>query len=274
MADRERVTVSTVTIELPDPGSQVPLFTKEENLRRARSLLDIAGERGSDICLLPEVFNVKRTQNQLDAEAVPGGVTSDMLSAAAKRWRMYVIGGLIEADGDKIYNSLALFDREGACMGTVRKVHLQGPGSEVSPGHSYPVFETDFGTIGAIICIDLHFPETARIEVIKGAEIIFWPTMYAEPRERLNNIIMKARAVENAIFMVSSNYSQPCRDSRGIHIGGSAVVDPYGEILASTGRRQGVATTVIDLDAERPTYGYKSLLDARRVDTFGEILGK
>ena len=52
------------------------------------------------------------------------------------------------------------------------------------------------------------------------------------------------------------------------------MVDPYGEILASTGRRQGVATATINLDEERPSYGYRSLMEARRVDTFRDILDR
>ncbi len=271
LVDRSRVTVSTITFGLPDPAEEVPPFTKTQNLQKARRLLEVAGERGSDIVCLPELFNTKRTANQRDAEEIPGGETSHLLSEAAKKWKMYVLGCYYEKEGNKVYNSVAVFDRDGKHTGTYHKVHLPpGESDFVTAGDSFPIFETDFGKIGALVCIDIHFPEAARSLALQGAEIVFCPTMYSEPRESITHILYRARSIENNIFMVSSNYSQKCRDFQAVHIGFGAIIDRYGEVLADTGRREGVATAVINLDEDCPLAGIDKW-GTRRPDTYGVI---
>lgn len=268
VTSRRVVTVSTITFGLPGPNEDVPRFTKRENLEKARALLETAGERGSDIVCLPELFNTKRTGDQQEAEEIPGGETSRMLSEAAGKWNMYVLGCFYEKAGDKVYNSVALFGRDGAHTGTYHKVHLPpGESDYATPGDGFPVFETDFGKVGALVCIDIHFPEAARSLALQGAEIVFCPTMYSEPRESITHILYRARAIENNIFMVGSNYSQK---PSGPHIGFGAIIDRYGEILADTGRRQGVATAVVDLDEQCPMAGIQKWT-TRRPDAYGVI---
>jgi predicted amidohydrolase len=266
MVDRKQITVSTITFALPDVNADVPRATKAENIEKARRLLDVAGERKSDVVCLPELFATKRSPNQAEAEPIPGGDISKMLSEEAKRWRMYVLGCLYEKRDGKTFNTVAIFDRAGKLVGTFSKVHL--PAEEVdiaAPGNSFPVFKTDFGTIGALVCYDLHFPEAARVEAIEGADIIFWPTMYGEPRESMTEVLLRARAIENKLYMVSSNYAQ----GSGPHIGFSAIVSPYGEILANTGRKEGVATATINLD-DKPSW--PDITKERRPDAYGPLV--
>ena len=268
MPDRKHITISTVTFGLPDANSDVPKALKSENIEKARKYLDLAGERKSDVVCLPELFATKRSTNQEEAEEVPGGEISRMLSAEARKWKMYVLGCLYEKKNGKTYNTVAVFDRAGELVGTFNKVHL--PKEEVAlatPGESFPVFKTDFGKIAAIVCYDIHFPESARAEAVQGADIIFWPTMYGEPRESVTEVLLRARAVENMLYMVSSNYSQVV----GPHIGFSAIVSPYGEILASTGRREGVATATVDLD-DKPSW--PDIKTERRPETYGVLTRK
>ncbi|MCD6405656.1 MAG: carbon-nitrogen hydrolase family protein [Planctomycetes bacterium] len=267
MVDRTSVTVSTITFGLPDPNEDVPRFTKAENLAKAKRLLDVAGQRGSDIVCLPELFSTKRTANQREAEEIPGGETSKMLSEAARKWKMYVMGCYYEKDGDKIYNSVAIFGRDGQHVGTYHKVHLPpGERDYATPGNSFPVFETDFGKVGALVCIDIHFPEAARSLALAGAEIVFCPTMYSGPRESITYTLYKARAIENNIFTVCSNYSQ----KQGWHLGFGAIINRYGEILANTGKQEDVATAIIDLDEECPMAGIDKWA-TRRPDAYGII---
>jgi predicted amidohydrolase len=249
----------------------VPRFTKTQNLQKARRLLDVAGERGSDIVCLPELFNTKRTANQRDAEEIPCGETSALLSKTARKWKMYVLGCFYEKAGNKIYNSVAVFDREGKHVGTYHKVHLPpGESDFATAGDSFPIFETDFGKIGALVCIDIHFPEATRSLALQGAEIVFCPTMYSEPRESITHILYRARSIENNIFTVCSNYAQKCRDPHAVHIGFGAIIDRYGEVLADTGRREGVATAVINLDEDCPLAGIEKW-GTRRPDTYGIV---
>jgi len=271
MVDRRRVTVSTICLELPDPNENVPLFTKEENLATAEGLLKEAGGRGSDIVCLPEVFATKRTPNQGEAEVIGQGPISRMLSEQASTWGMYVLGSLYEQVGESVYNSAAIFDRRGSHQGSYHKVHLPPGEEEMSvPGDSYPVFETDFGRIGCVVCYDLNFPEAARSLALDGAEVIFWPTMWSGAH--ITDILMRARALENQVFLVSANYSQKGLDPAALHIGRSAVVDWDGAVLADTGRRAGVATATISLEEPPQAHGSPDLSKGRRPDTYGRLL--
>jgi predicted amidohydrolase len=151
-----------------------------------------------------------------------------------------------------------VWDRTGKVVGKYRI-------SQYGDSVALPVFKTDFGTIGALVCYDLHFPEAARVEAIEGADIIFWPTMYGEPRESMTEVLLRARAIENKLYMVSSNYAQ----GSGPHIGFSAIVSPYGEILANTGRKEGVATATINLD-DKPSW--PNITKERRPDAYGPLV--
>jgi len=266
MVDRSAVTISAVSLGFREaPESDAPL-TKGDNIKRALRLLDVAGERGSDVVCLPELFATKGTENQREAEAVPGGDVSRALSAAAKRNKMYVVGCLLEDKGGQVYNTVAVFDRVGGLVGTSNKVHL--PPGEVeytTPGDSFKAFETDFGKVGAVVCYDIHFPESVRSLALGRADVVFWPTMYGAHWEQIAEVLVKARAIENRIFMVSANYAQPT----GSHIGFSAVVSPRGEILANTGRVEGVATAVVDLDDKGDG---PDIFEKRRPDLYGRIV--
>jgi predicted amidohydrolase len=277
MADRRKVTVSTGCFELPDPGADISHITKAGNLAKALGMIAEAAARHSDLMVLPEVFASKHTGLQPGqvAEPVPGGEISQALAQAARAHGLYVAGCLYERADDAVYNTVALFDRTGALVGKYRKVHL-APGEELTarPGCEYPVFETDFGKIGALVCYDLNFPEAARCLALAGAEIILWPTMFSEPRAHYTDVLMRARALENQVWLVSSNYAQPARgDAGGVHIGRSAILDWDGMVLADTGRREGVATATLNLEERGPLSGMpRRLLDDRLPETYAPLV--
>ena len=95
----------------------------------------------------------------------------------AKKYNLYIVAGIYEKDGDTVYNTAVLISRTGEYAGKYRKVCL--PREEIqggiTPGKSLPVFDTDFGRIGLMICWDVFFPEPARTLAHKGAEVIFLP---------------------------------------------------------------------------------------------------
>ncbi|MCL1796034.1 MAG: carbon-nitrogen hydrolase family protein, partial [Clostridia bacterium] len=143
---------------------------------RVKSLFDDIRVCSPDlICLSEALFTRNAPPGSLRgaAEKVGGEVTSLMSELAAKHGA-YVAGNFLEADGDLVFNTSALFDRSGSLTGTYRKVHL--PLAEVeygtAPGGEYPVFSTDFARIGMMICWDAAFPETARCLRLNGAELI------------------------------------------------------------------------------------------------------
>lgn len=161
-------------------------------------------------------------------EAIPGPATQRW-GEVARRHRVYVVAGLAEREGARRRNTAVLLDRTGAVVGKYHKSHLTIPErmiNGITEGDELPVFDTDFGRIGLLICWDYHFPESARILALKGAELIVMPNA-GDGREKgaLWEAGMRIRAVDNHLFMASA-----------VNDGPSLIVSPSGEILAKNDR--------------------------------------
>jgi predicted amidohydrolase len=222
--------------------------TPEKNMDLWCEQIDKAGELGLDIVCLGEAILVVGTgKSHADvAEPIPGPQT-ERIGEAARRNRIWVIAGLVELDGDLMYNTAVLLDRDGKLAGKYRKVHL--PREEwikgITPGDEYPVFETDFGTVAVQICYDWFFPEPEALFAMNGAEMIFAPTWGNTKPDEGGRVdgesTFRVRARDNGVYMVPSVYS-----------GNSLVIDPLGRILASSDGKEGVVWAEVDLSAREP----------------------
>jgi predicted amidohydrolase len=216
----------------------------KNNLKLFCEQIDRAGKIGLDIVCLGEVITLVGTGCSVKdcAEPIPGPATRK-LGDAAKKNNTWVVAGLTERDGDTVYNTAVLLDRQGQLAGKYRKVHL--PREEwkkgITPGDSYPVFQTDFGTIAIQICYDWFFPEPEAIFSLKGAEVIFAPTWgntLPDEDGRINGeSVFRVRARDNGVYMVPSTYD-----------GDSLIIDPMGRILASSKGKSGLFWAEIDLN--------------------------
>jgi predicted amidohydrolase len=175
--------------------------------------LDAAGERRADLALLPEMFNGKNP----DAPEPIDGPSATLLADKARQWRMYTSASFYERRDDLVYNTAPLFDRSGGLAGTYSKNELFDPELEqgVSPGTGYPVFRTDFGTVGIIICYDSWFPEPTRLLAYQGAELVLFPNAGFDVE------IMPARASDNGVWIAVSSLNGPAGvwDSGGTRAG-------------------------------------------------------
>ena len=163
----------------------------------------------------------------------------------------------LDADGETRYNAAALLDG-GQIYGSYRKVHQPlGEHMSYSPGPGYSVFETPVGRVGLQICYDKAFPEAARSMALDGAEIIAslsaWPAARTATAENLQedrwtyrfNQFDIARALDNQVFWLASNQSGTFGSLR--YVGNAKVVDPGGNILATTLLGSGMAVADIDV---------------------------
>jgi predicted amidohydrolase len=171
------------------------------DLARWSEWLDQAGRLEVDVALLPEMFNGKPV-----AGAEPlDGPSGQLLSSKARQWHMYVSGSFYEARGDLVYNTAPLYDRQGTLVGTYAKNQLYDPEEDegATPGTGLPVYQTDFGTVGIIICYDSWFPETTRLLAYKGAELVLFPNAgyFAG--------LMPARAADNGVWIAVSSLNCP-----------------------------------------------------------------
>ena len=203
----------------------------EGNLRLLEELARPLEGRGVDVLITPECFlDGYMVQNRKTAEdeertrrALPGCCVSGPEDPAiqragrlAERLGSYVVVGASEKDaGGAIRNAAYLLGRDGAEVGTYHKVM---PCRFYEPGDALPVFETDFGLVGVVICADRRWPENARTLRIKGAELILNPTWGF--RGDLNTAIMRTRAYENGIPICFTHPRQ------------SLICGPSGEVAA------------------------------------------
>ncbi|HLN54982.1 MAG TPA: carbon-nitrogen hydrolase family protein [Bacteroidales bacterium] len=215
--------------------------TTEKNLEFYSQKIIEAGSLGADIICLGEGITTVSTGKNFEeaAETIPGPA-SKALGEAARKAGAYVIAGIYEREGKLIYNTALLIDRQGNVAGKYRKIHL--PETEVTggltPGSEYPVFKTDFGTIGIEICYDNFFPEVAHNLMLNGAEIIFCP-IWGDIRGLRQewDIVSRARAIDNAVFFVASMYEK----------GMSRIVDPNGKVLPDSGNKAGLIISPVNL---------------------------
>ncbi len=244
----------------------------ENNMKFNLDLIDKAAKLGPDVICLTE----KTVEDCLEylplseiADTVPGERTA-IFAEKARQYNCYIIYSMVEKEGGNYYNTAVLIDRNGEVVGKYRKTHLPLSEAETgfAPGKEYPVFDTDFGRIGIMICWDQVFPEVARILAMKGAEIIFIPTH----GDAL--IQQQARAIDNGVYIVSCGIYRPTS---------SRIINPVGEILAVADEEHNhIAFAEIDLNEKfykywmsvGPCDGEPRTLYVRerRPETYGDIV--
>ncbi len=223
-------TVRLATIHHRPKNSSGPL----ENLQQYARLIEEAAMEKADIVCLPEGITMVGTNlNYISASEPVPGPTTNFLGEIAKKHHMYIVAGILEISGETVYNTALLIDRNGDLTGKYHKVSLPREEIEggVTPGDTLPVFETDFGKIGMMICWDVTFPETARTLALQGAEVIFLPIWGG------HLTLAKARALENQVYLVSSTYDMK-----------TAVFDLEGEIMKEATEDDPVIVVEVDLN--------------------------
>ena len=272
-------------------------FTRdlEQNYALISSLVGEAREKSVDFLVLPEAAiggylsslgnhgdTVKTTTKSL-----PPAIRLDGPEMARVQ---EIIGDLVIAigfcevaeDGDTRYNAAAILDGSSV-YGTYRKVHQPlGENMSYSAGCGYDVFDTPVGRVGLQICYDKAFPEAARIMALKGAQIIAslsaWPAARTATAKNLQddrwtyrfNLFDMARALDNQVFWIASNQSGTFGSLR--YVGNAKVVDPGGNVLATTLLGSGMAVADVDVDATfRTMRGGMFHLRDRRPDVYGPL---
>jgi predicted amidohydrolase len=202
------------------------------------ALMERAVPQRVDIVLLPEGINgVGTGKGYAEAsEPIPGPATV-RLGEWARQRKTWLVAGLYEREGQAVYNTAVLIDRQGRVAGRYRKVYIPREEYEggITPGSDFPVFRTDFGTVGLMICWDSRYPDPARALALRGAELILMPI--AGGSETLS----KGRAIENHVFFAASGYDHP-----------TWILDPDGEILARAQEGGTVAAATVNLNRRYP----------------------
>jgi predicted amidohydrolase len=247
----------------------------EYNLSHSLSLIGQAADQGATLAVLPEltssgyVFETRDEAMSLAEDARTGPAVAAWSAIAAER-KLYLVAGLCERAGDKIYNSAVVIG-PGGPLGVFRKVHLWDQENRFfTPGDlGFPVLDLPFGKLGVFICYDGWFPESYRACALAGADIICVPTnwvpMPSQPagREVMANTLVMAGAHSNGVFVIAA-------DRIGIErgqpfLGNSLIVGPAGFPLAGPAP----ADAEVILTAEITP---AAAADSRRLNGFNHLL--
>jgi deaminated glutathione amidase len=185
-----------------------------------------------------------------------------MAMKAARENRIWIhIGSIpIRNSGENARNAnrSVLIDPEGAIVARYDKMHLFDvvldsgetwrESSAYDAGQYTVVAETPLGAMGLTICYDLRFPELYSRLAQKGASVFAVPSAFTVPTGKAHwHILLRARAIENAAFVIAAAQSGQHADGRET-FGHSLVVDPWGDVLLDMGQGEGIGYAEIDLD--------------------------
>jgi predicted amidohydrolase len=241
-------------------GADEPVAQRAE---RAAALVREHGA-GHDLVVLPELWSAggfaigewwERSQ-PLDGALPPALVP--LADAARATAAVLHTGSVVERspspgeEGRHLWNTSVVLGPDGEVACTYRKIHRFGfgNGEPVLMEAGADVVVTDLPapadalTVGLSTCYDLRFPELYRLQVDLGAEMFVVPAAWPQPRVEAWQLLLRARAVENQCFVVACNTAG---EHAGVVMGGrSAVVDPWGTVLAEAGTQEEVLSVELD----------------------------
>jgi predicted amidohydrolase len=209
------------------------------NLAMILGRLHEAAEAGARLIVFPECALTgygfeSRDEAMPFAEPIPGPSVDAIQSECAKRG-VAVAFGLLERDGERLYNACVLVGPSGV-IASYRKVHLPFLGVDrfADPGdRPFAVHEFEGLRIGMHICYDGAFPETGRVLSLLGADLLLLPTNWPTHSECAATHMIACRAFENVVYAMAVNR---VGEERGFRfIGHSSIAGPNGEILLAAG---------------------------------------
>lgn len=265
----------------------------QANLDKAASLVEKAVKGGANIVLIQELFATPYfCKDQLEkhfrlAEVLEDSRVIEFMVKVAKKHGVVLPVSFFEKAGNTFFNSLVVVDADGKIVSHYRKTHIpDGPGYQekyyFSPGDTgFVVSQTAFGNIGAAICWDQWFPETARALVLAGAEILFFPTAIgSEPVSHVQSRdhwqrTMQGHAAANMVPLVASNrIGQEVGETCSIDFYGSSfIADQTGAKVAEASEdREEVLLHSFDLESIAELRSGWGIFRDRRPEHYGPLV--
>ena len=224
------------------------------NINRVLDLTAETARQGAEFIIFPELVLTGYNQELLGDKLVRLALTPEdepiqQLAQAAGRHQVYLIAGFIEkrAIPGVVYNSIVICGPDGSILRIYAKSHLFATENlHFRPGASLDTLQTKYGRVGPMICMDIGYPEVARILSLQGAELLLAPSAWITEDEDLWALHLRARALDNLVFVAGINR---VGSEGNLHfIGQSMVVNPRGHILSQLQGEEGILIATIDLD--------------------------
>jgi predicted amidohydrolase len=236
---------------------------KVRNLEVAGRLVAEAASAGAELVVLPEKWNLLGEADVLRAGAEPlDGPTIQAASEWAARHGIELVAGSIaeRADGEeRLFNTSVLIGRDGGVAAAYRKIHMfdvdvggitYRESAHEQPGDEIVTAVAAGAEIGLTVCYDLRFPELYRILAVRGARVITVPSAFTMATGRDHwEVLLRARAIENQAFVVAPNQVGEAPPHYSSY-GRSAIVDPWGIVLAEAPDRECFIAAELDLAAQ------------------------
>jgi predicted amidohydrolase len=249
--------MSSDTVKIAAVQVEPGLMKNRDNLASILGWVSEAAANQANLVVFPEcslsgyIFH-SRGEALPFAETVPGPSTEEVASLC-RELGVYVVFGLLEREGDRLFNAAVLVGPQGFIAG-YRKNHLPFLGVDRfcdMGDRPFKVHQTPVGNIGLHICYDIVFPESSRVMTLMGADILALPTNFPQVRrETLATYVVNARAVENRVHVVAADR---VGSERGYAFAG------LSKIVSASGKTLGLASP----DKEEIIYGEVSLAAAR-----------
>ena len=259
------------------------LMKNVQNLEKILLKIREAAANGAHLIALPECaltgYMFTRKEEALPyAENVPGPAT-EKVGTLCKELGVYVIFGLLEKDGKKLYNAAAFVGPDGL-IGKYRKNHLPFLGVDrfTDKGNDrINIFKTPVGNIGIIICYDMTFPEICRVMMLQSVDIIVVITNWPRQREMVAKHMVNTRALENHVYVVAADRVGTERKAK--FLGRSKIADASGRTMASASMtKEEILYADLDLSLARQKHAVHipgefetDFVKDRRPDLYGDI---
>ncbi|HSJ17613.1 MAG TPA: carbon-nitrogen hydrolase family protein [Solirubrobacterales bacterium] len=236
---------------------------KQRNLHAAERLVRAAAADGAGLIALPEKWNLLGAGETLraGAEELDGPTITAARSWARELGVNLVAGSIAERvpDRDKLANTSVLIGPDGEIEATYRKIHMfdvdvggvaYRESDHEEPGAEIVVADAGGVAIGMSVCYDLRFPELYRILAVRGARVIVVPSAFTLHTGKDHwEVLLRARAIENGAFVVAPNQVGEAPPHYHSH-GRSAIVDPWGVLLATAPDGQAFVAAELDFELQ------------------------
>ncbi len=247
----------------------------EANFQKGKALVAAAAERGADLVVLPELwttgFDWPRNKELSDKH---NGILEE-IAVLAREHRLWIHGSTLTVEEQQLFNTSTLYDSDGIERGRYSKIHLFRYGGEnkyLAAGDAPVIVETPWGKMGLAICYDLRFPELFRRYALEGATMVLLPAAFPQPRRPHWNVLLRARAIENQMFVIATNHVGEAEFPNVgpvTFFGTSAVIDPWGETVVEGGQDEEILlTTTVDLEAVQRARRKMQVLEDRRPEVY------
>lgn len=230
---------------------------KKASFDKVLKLIEPFSDKKPDLIVLPEVFAVGWLCNVFprEAEEETNSLTLKFLSSLAKNMNANVVGGsyIRKTSDGKLKNTCPVFDRAGNLIAQYNKMHLFShyealENKFVTSGKTGVLVNTDVGKIGLSICYDIRFPELYRAYANAGADILVNVAAWPKLRPHHWEVLTKARAVENQIFMIACSQTGKIAGDE-YNLGHSAIISSFGDVISSVSEEECAFLSEIDLES-------------------------